>query len=507
MSRIVTDYLDITKEKYPDKIAFVDDKRSITFSALYEEAVKIASSIADTGYFGCPVLIYMEKSISMISSFLGTAYSGNFYTPADTKMPDERMKSILDRLNPSVIITDRKHEEDIRRIAGTRDIKLYEDLVNAEADMEKVSGIRSRIKDTDILYVMFTSGSTGIPKGVMIDHRAVIDFTDWISECYRFDEETVFAGQAQLYFDLSLQDVYAPLRNGSETILIPGRVFSFPVRVWNMILKHGVNTLVWVPSMLRLFADLDVLAHVEKAPLKNVLFCGEVMPVKQLNYWMKNYPDTVFANLYGPTECTEACTFYTIESPLRDDKVLPIGKPCKNTDVFVVGESGNIISKPGVTGELYVGGICLGRGYYGDNKATDEAFVPHPADGTYDGLVYRTGDLVMYNEKHELVFVGRKDQQIKVHGYRVELGDIESAANFVDGVTYGCCLYDPDSEQIILVYTGDVDEEELDVKLKGKLRDYMIPKKYVHRDSIIFNSNGKTDRKALLKEYLDEQGR
>ena len=504
MFRVVTDYLDNIKDKYPDKVAFVDAKRDITFKGLYQEAIQIANAIIEKGYFKSPILLFMEKSVSLISCFMGVAYSGNFYSPIDTKMPEERINKILNTLDPIIVITDRQHEKQVRCLVGNRELMVFEEITQGDNSPNEVINIRKKMIDTDILYVLFTSGSTGTPKGVIINHRAAIDFTDWISNCYHFDETTIFANQAQLYFDLSIQDVYAPLRNGSTTILIANRLYTSPVRVWKTILQYKVNTLVWIPSMLSLFANLDILSHSEKAALKTVLFCGEVMPMKQLNYWIKCYPEVVFGNLYGPTEATEACTYYTVDREFKDEDVLPMGKPCENSDAIIIDEQGMIVTEVGKIGELCIRGTCLSSGYYGDMEKTNEVFVQNPANHKYPELIYRTGDLVTYNESHELVYVCRKDYQVKIRGYRIELGEIEAAASAIDRIMYNCCLFDSKNEKIILVYTGDIEEEKVKRFLEDKIQDYMIPAKFIHRDQMIFNINGKVDRKALEQEYLHE---
>ena len=502
MIQAVTDYLDKTREKYPDKLAFADNRREVTFSELYGEAVHVADALINRDLFKSPVLLFMDKSVSLISCFTGTAYSGNFYSPIDTKMPGERISKIIQTLDPAIVITDMEHKEQADDLFAGREILVFEDIMKTDADEDKVRSVRRKVIDTDILYVLFTSGSTGTPKGVTINHRAVIDFTGWISDCYHFDETTVFGNQAQLYFDLSIQDVYAPLRNGSTTILIPNRLYASPVRVWKTIMERQVNTLVWIPSMLSLFADLDVLAHVEKAPIRTVLFCGEVMPVNKLNYWIRNYPDVVYANMYGPTECTEACTYYTIDRKFGDDEMLPIGRPCDNCEAIILDGSGNAVSNPGISGELCIRGTCLSSGYYGDMERTNEVFVQNPLNENYPELIYKTGDIVKYNEQHELVYVCRKDHQVKVRGYRVELGEIEAAASSVERVGNSCCLFDPSNEKIILVYTGDISADELSALLSDKLQDYMMPGQYVRRDSIPLNDNGKVDRTSLSKEYI-----
>lgn len=503
MCRLVTDYLNKTEKKYPNKIAYIDKDRKITFSELKNEAMCIAQKFVEDKIFKQPVLIFMEKSISMVSSFLGVAYSGNFYSPLDTKMPEDRINKIITTLKPGIIITDKKHYEQVSKIADGIEVWIFEELVEGKkADTNLVMTVSNKVIDTDILYVLFTSGSTGTPKGVIINHRAVVDYTDWVSKCYNFDETTVFANQAQLYFDLSIQDVYAPLRNGSTTVLIANRLYTAPVRVWKTILENKVNTLVWIPSMLSLFANLDILEHVEHAPLKTVLFCGEVMPMKQLNYWIKRYPEVTFGNLYGPTECTDACTYYTVDRPFSDDDILPMGKPCENSEAVIVDENGKIVTKAGEVGELFVRGTCMSMGYYEDPERTKEVFVQNPAQNAYPELVYKTGDLVSYNERGELVYVSRKDFQIKIKGYRVELGEIEAAASAVQNVTYNCCLFDKKNEKLILVYTGDVAPEVVKNTMSQKLQEYMMPSECIQLQEMLFNMNGKIDRKALTKKYI-----
>ena len=499
----ITDYLEDIVTRLPNKVAYIDQEREISFSEIRSEAFSIAEELIVRGYYKQPVLLFMEKSVSLISCFLGAAYSGNFYSPIDTKMPEERISKIITTLNPAIVITDRKHKEQVESFVSGCDVCIFEELISKKVDdVDSVLQVNKRIVDTDILYVLFTSGSTGTPKGVIINHKAAIDFIDWTADCYHFDESTVFANQAQLYFDLSIQDVYAPIKTGATTVLISNRMYSAPVRVWKTILKYKVNTLVWIPSMLSMFANLDILRNVEKAPLKTVLFCGEVMPMKQLNYWINEYPEVIYGNLYGPTECTEACTYYTINRKFKDDDVLPMGIPCENSDAMIIAEDGRIITKPGEIGELCVRGTCLSSGYYGDTTKTKEVFVQNPLNPNYPELIYKTGDLVCLNEFNELVYVSRKDFQIKIRGYRVELGEIEAAVSSIENISYNCCLFDSKKEKIILIYTGNISENDLNSQLSSKLQEYMIPSEYIRRDEMLFNINGKVDRKALANLYI-----
>lgn len=502
MSFIMTDYLNKTVKKYPDKLAFKDREYELTFRQLKDFSICIANALLAENLFKAPIIVFMEKSIYAVCSFLGVAYSGNFYAPIDTKMPAERIIKIIQTLEPALIITDQENVQKLDKLPYQYKLLVCEEVLKiGRYNEERVNAVRRKIIDTDILYVMFTSGSTGVPKGVIINHKAVVDFVEWITECYGFDENTVFANQAQLYFDLSIQDVYAPLKTGATTILIPDRLFATPGRVWNTIIDNSVNTLVWIPSVLSMFANLDLLAHTKKAHLQCVLFCGEVMPVKQLNYWINQYPDTVFANLYGPTECTEACTYYTIDRIFSDEESLPIGFPCENTRVVIMDDENREITESGKAGELCVLGTSLSMGYYGNSEKTAEVFVQNPSNSKYPELMYKTGDLVEYNYNHELMYVTRKDFQIKHRGYRIELGEIEAAVSSIAGTSYNCCLHRKDDDKIVLVYMGNVSEADLKIRLTQKLQAYMIPDEIHKIDKMFFNANGKIDRKRIAAIY------
>lgn len=497
MIKSVTDYLVASAKKYPNKVAFIDMNRSITFSELDKEAKKIAQYLIDENLFKCPIVVYLDKSVECISAFIGIAYSGNFYTLIDTQMPNERKEKIVSVLKPQLIITDDAHYEDVKNLCDVK-VLTYAELMMVSVQKQVIEKLTSRVIDTDILYVLFTSGSTGNPKGVIINHRSVMDFTEWITEEYSFDENTVFGNQAQLYFDVSLQDIYCTLRNGSTTLLIPNRLFAAPVKVWNYMDKAKVNVIVWVPSMLSLYANLDILPNVKHLPFKRILFAGEVMPVKQLNVWMENYPETKFSNLYGPTECTDICTHYEIKRQFEYDEKIPIGKACKNIQTFIISDDTKEITVPNVIGELYVRGTAVGMGYFANEEKTKEAFVQNPLNANYREVVYKTGDLVYYDENFDIVYVSRKDFQIKHRGYRIELGEIEAAAYSIPEVEYACCVYNNDCDEIALVYTGGgiIDLKEV---LKKKLPEYMIPQKIIHRDTMLFNVNWKVDRNAIYK--------
>ena len=253
---------------------------------------------------------------------------------------------------------------------------------------------------------------------------------------------------------------------------------------------------MWVPSALCLVANLKALRAKTLPKLRMVLFCGEVMPNKQLNQWRKAMPETVFVNLYGPTETCDASAYYIVDREFADDEPLPIGYPCRNTDIFVLNADNNLASVEEL-GELCIRGTSLAYGYYHEPEKTAAVFVQNPLQKCYPETIYRTGDLVRYNEYGELMYVSRKDFQIKHMGHRIELGEIESVVSSIEGVERCACVYDDKNSKIVLFYIGEADVPDINIQLKTMLPEYMMPNRKVKLDDMPINLNGKIDRAAL----------
>lgn len=501
MARIVTDYLDHTAKAYPDKLAFIDEKRSITFSQLQKEAHHIASKLIDAGLFKKPILVYLEKSVEVVAAFEGITYSGNFYSPLDTQMPAVRIEKIVEKLKPAAIITDEAHREEAESILDEGKLFTYEDLLNTPIDLVRLEKTTSRIIDSDVLYVLFTSGSTGNPKGVIVSHKGIVDLSEWIAKDLRFDKEIIFGNQSPFYFSFSVYEIYQTLRNGSTTYIIPQKLFSQPTKLMAYLEKNKVNTIIWVPSILTFVSTLKALNRPHLTHIKNVFFGAESFQTKHLNRWMDEYPDVRFINLFGPTEVTDTCTWYEINRRFEDGELLPIGKSCTNKDCFLLDE-GNLITEPGQMGEICMRGSGVAYGYYNDPERTEEAFIQNPLNTAYKETIYCTGDLGRYNERGELVYVCRKDFQVKHRGRRIELGEIETAVTALEGISECCCLYDIIKLRIVLFYTGSMEGKEINERLKESLPDYMIPGKRIQLDYMPHNLNGKIDRQ-VLKSMLE----
>lgn len=501
MIHLVTDYLDNSAKEFPDKIAFSDERRAITFYQLQKEAKKVAQALIDHDIFKSPIVIFLEKSVEVISCFMGVAYSGNFYTPIDVTMPQSRILKIMDTLQPFVIITDEAHSIQAQKFAGKTQVVFYEDLQKGFFADDTITKTLSRVIDTDVLYVLFTSGSTGTPKGVIVSHKSVISYIDWVIKTFFISENTVFGNQAPFYFSMSVTDIFSTLSAAATMYIVPKQLFSFPIKLLEYISEHNINTVYWVPSVLCLIANFKALGKRNISCLKTILFAGEVMPAKQLNIWRSFCPDALFANLFGPTETTDICTYYIIKRNLLNTESVPIGEPCNNCGILILNDKNEMAGK-NEQGELCIRGSFLAYGYYNLPQKTKEVFIQNPLNHCYPEIIYRTGDVVKYNDKNELIYLGRKDFQIKHMGHRIELGEIETSVSSLEGIKQCCCLYDEENQRIVLFYTGNLEGSEISDHLKALVPKYMIPNYYEELDEMPINLNGKIDRK-MLKEKLE----
>ncbi|MBD5501325.1 MAG: D-alanine--poly(phosphoribitol) ligase [Lachnospiraceae bacterium] len=502
----VLDYLEETEAKYPDKAAFVDEVETYTYRDLKTYGQAIGSVIAEENIMRRPIVIYLDKSVRTIASFMGILYSGNFYCPIDITMPIDRVKVILEVAVPPIIITDKEHMGVISEIAPQSKVLLYEDIIKAAKQIEKLRNIRESMIDMDPIYVLFTSGSTGVPKGVVITHQSVIDYTEWVTDTFHITDKDSFGNQAPFYFDNSILDIYCGLKNGATVYIIPQTCFAFPARLVEYLNENKITTIFFVLFSLCNAAKLKTWEKVQLTSLNKVLFCGEVMPNKYLNIWRRVLPTALYANLYGPTEITDVCTYYIVDREFEDDEPLPIGRACRNTAVVILNENMQEAQK-GEIGELCIRGRSLALGYYKNAEKSDAAFIQNPVNKEYRDLIYCTGDLVKLNERDEIIYLGRKDYQIKHMGHRIELGEIEAATGNIQEIETSACIYDDEKQRIVLFYVGKyMDPKEIKAILHTKIPEYMIPKKVINLEEFPYNANGKIDRKKLKEDYLKANG-
>ena len=496
----VLEYLEQSAARLPDKAAFADETGHITFAQLRDAARRVGTDLAACGCLRRPVALLMEKSLRTIELMMGVVYAGGFYVMMDAAQPEERLNRTLETLQAPVLITTPEHAEKAARLqfAGRR--FLADEPGRGPADDVLLARIAAQQKDVDPLYVLFTSGSTGVPKGVVISHRSTIDFIDCFTEIFGITEDDILGNQAPWDFDVSVKDIYSGLRTGATVQLIPRLYFSVPNNLLDYLDEKRVTSLTWAVSALTIVSTLDGFAYRRPACIRRVMFSGETMPVRHLNYWREAYPDAMFVNLYGPTEITCNCTYYIIDRDFAVGDVIPIGSAFPNETVFLLDDQDREVTGPGTEGEIVVSGTALGLGYYNNAEQTARAFVQNPLNTAYLEPVYRTGDLGFYNERGELCFASRKDFQIKHLGHRIELGEIETALEKVPQIKKSCCLYQEERHRIWCFYMGEIDKKDLAEAAAAHLPDYMIPNVFRQLDALPLNKNSKVDRRALKEE-------
>lgn len=503
MKKNILDYLEERVKEAPNKVIFEEDHKTITYLRFEQEARRVGTGIMKHDVVRGKVAVYLDKSIDCLTAMFGVLYSSSLYCVLDTKSPAERIDKILDTLAPQMIITDEGNLGNID-CASHQEAKivLLEELKRQDAEEDLLNAALEKGIDTDPAYILFTSGSTGVPKGTVVSHRSVISYAEVVTETFCLNAEVVFGSQTPFYFSMSVLDIFVTVRTGGKLVIIPKMLFSFPVRLIEFLNEHRVNTLYWVPTALNIVANRDTFKAILPRYLTKVLFAGEVMPVKQLNDWIDHLPDCLFANLYGPTEITDTGTYYIVNRRFKDNETLPIGVPFPNCGVILLNDKNEAV-KGDEEGEICFRGSFLGYGYYDDHERTAQVFCQNPLNPHYPEMIYRTGDIGRYNEYGEILYISRKDFQIKRAGYRIELGEIESNVAAIPEIQNGVCIYDQDTMKIALYYVGNIQEEELAVLLQEKLARYMQPDHIVRVKRIPVNANGKYDRQALMKEYQE----
>ena len=499
----VLDVIDKTVQQFGEKDAVMDENSSFSWKELKKNALGFSKAILDTCKVeesGYPIAVFSEKSVWLLASIMGINYAGGFYVYINPEQPAERIKKILEVLEPKMCLVDddllKKFEKanDNFKVISFSKCREYVDREDLD---EKLLGIRDKVGSTTPLYGIFTSGSTGVPKCVVVSHQSAIDFISHFVDIFEFTSEDVIGNQAPFDFDVSIKDIVTAYFTGAKLVLIPRTMFIQPPVLMDYLADNKVSSLTWAVSALCIISRLKCFDYRKLPDVKRVMFSGEVMPVNQLCIWQDNVPNARFVNLYGPSEITCNCTYYDITRRFNADEKIPLGKIFPGRKVFLLDENGNVITKPDNAGEICVTGQSLAIGYYHNEEQTKLHFVSFKQEDGSVVRMYKTGDLAKISEDGEMYFAGRKDFQIKHMGHRIELEEIERGINSMPNVEQSVCKFDFDKSKITAYYVGNIEKNELRAFLKEKLPAYMIPNKFVQMKEFVLNKNGKIDRTKL----------
>jgi amino acid adenylation domain-containing protein len=494
------------------RTAVVDGERSYSFDEIGRFAKNCAALILERSTdINRPIAVFLPKSAAAIVADLGVLYSGNCYANLDIKSPVERLKATLGNLGAGIIVTAAPHADALRALGVPERTLLFVDAAMTSTpcyDDDLLLERLTRLIDTDPLCIIHTSGSTGIPKGVVLSHRGTIDFMDWAFARLNLDGTEIIGSLSPFYFDIYTLELYLCLAKGATLVIIPEQHAAFPVKLLEYVAAQAVNFVFWVPTIMVNIATQGLLSRFALTSLRKVFFAGEVFPTKYLNQWRKFLPHALFVNLYGPIEITVDCTYFVVDREMADDDKLPIGFPCRNSDVLILDDENRPVAG-GESGELCVRGSSLALGYWNDPERTARAFVQNPLNPHYPEPIYRTGDIVYRNPHGEIMIVGRRDFQIKHLGYRIDLGEIEHAALQVAAIENACVVYDHANKIIALFFESEREPPVAETRrrLAEFLPKYMLPTAFHRVAQMPRNPNGKIDRQLLAERVAAANAR
>lgn len=490
-------YLLKNYQKCPDKIAVSDKDNKYTYRELYNKSKQIARLLSNFDLQNKPIAVMGNPHISTIALFFGVLYSGNFYVPIDPEMPTEKMQMIFNDADFAAVFGVEDNRKSIHDLSYNGKFYTLSDFKNLEPSDKAVP----EITGNEPAYMVYTSGSTGVPKGVVKSHNAVISFIEAFTATFEFSENEIIGNQTPFFFDASAKDIYLMLKLGCTMEILPSTLFSLPPELIDYINKRKVTYACWVPTVLSIVAQLNPFSFIVPKTLTKLFFVGEVMQIKHLKKWVEALPAIQYVNLYGASETAGVCCYHEVKPEDLEKLSLPIGKPFNNCRIYLT-DNETVINCPDRIGELYVASDTIALEYFHDPKKTNTAF-QHRNFGNGIERCFKTGDLAQYDKNGNLVFATRTDFQIKHMGHRIELGEIESICSGLDMIDRCCCVYNPSKKKIILICTSSAGLKPQEIRsfLKSHLSSYMLPGAVVVLDELPLNANGKIDRNKLKEIY------
>ena len=530
MAYLLQHLLTESAARMPEKEAIRFEGNGLSYGQLDRLSNQVARTLQAAGVRrGDRVGIYVHKSLASIVSLFGILKAGGVYVPLDPNAPAKRLAYISRNCDLKVLLTSTEQMVNMAQLLSEN--ARFEALVLTDDQPRDPVSLPESVQvmswngvlaqddqpldsagtiETDLAYILYTSGSTGDPKGVMISHRTIFTFINWCYDTFHVSPDDRVTSHAPLHFDLSTFDIFVTIKAGGTVVLVPEKLSIFPVRLVRLLRDERITMTYLVPSILSLMVNYGELARHDLSALRTILFAGEVFPIKYLRQLAAAIPHVDYYNLYGPTE-TNVCTYYKVQSKDLDPdctQPVPIGIACENLEVFAVDEEGKLVTEPGREGELWVRGSGVAQGYWSDPEKTSKGFVPNSFQPHFDELAYRTGDIVTLDQDGKnWRYAGRRDHMVKSRGYRIELGEIEAALYDCDGIKEAAVVAIPDdlignrlAAFVVAVEGKNLTINELQSFCGERLPRYMIPELIRFRDVLPKTSTGKIDRTLLIQE-------
>jgi amino acid adenylation domain-containing protein len=532
---LLHDLLRRTAEASPQKTALVFREKELTYAELDLASDNLAFFLIQSGTkIGDRVGILLNKCPESIISIFGILKTGAAYVPIDPQIPVQRTKFIIENCEIQTLITSSAHlkrlysenSSDAPKLAhivladGAPDRSVPKNVASSTISLKSLYSetprelVPVKLSDANPAYILYTSGSTGVPKGVVLSHLNALTFVNMASTFFGLTDKDRFGSHAPLHFDLSVFDIYVAIKWGATIVLVPEFLSAFPLRLVEYIYEKKISVWNSVSSVLVLLASRGNLERFKFDFMHLVHFSGDVLPIKYLRVYKELMPEADFYNIYGQTEANSSLHYHVADIPDDHVRQIPIGKPFPNFEVFAIGDDDQVVSKPGQDGELYIKSSTLAAGYWRDAKLTMEKFVPDPRAPNSQVRVYKTGDVVKIGSDGSYYFVGRKDHMVKSRGYRIELPEVEHILASHPLVRHVAVIAVPDEliGHKIMAYVSLIEGEHCEVQeilafCGSYLPKYMVPEIIEFRDSLPMTSSGKIDRKSLTNEALSKYGR
>ena len=498
------DRVELAAQRFPDRIAFSSETASVTYAELLQGTLAVGTYMGRLLPRLTPVCILMQREVWAVEAIFGVMQSNLIAAPLDPTMPVERLLKVFETLRPGCLLVDDTAAELVAALKGRYDcpVRHIRDALACEPDMDLIHARHRNASEIDPVEILYTSGSTGIPKGVVHTNRSLLSY---INRSCDFTEDQnsdqVYGNQSPFFYAHAINDVFISVYNACTVHIIPDSLFKFPQALLDYLNNKQITTILMTPLNYIYIADGGVLRPGCLTSLRTIYMSGEAVPWATMKQWRDAVPGARICNFYGSTE-NPYNTFYLLgDEDYAPGEIVSSGPPLIGVHILLLDEEGREVP-PGEVGEIYTASPWLSSGYYHNPQLTRNTYLRDPLDQGWDVIYYRTGDLARFDERGHLRLQGRKDTQIKHRGYRMDLGEVEAALRGVEGWQHGCCLFSEEEDLLYCFWVGPLSEEALRSALKAKLEKYMLPNIWVHLEDLPRTASNKLDRMALKAAHF-----